>query len=209
MSNADSVTNDVSSPYFYGPSQTALLLLDFHSLFVGHAGGPNAPAALSVAAEMRLWAQAQGVPVVHALIDLDAELVPACKGTERLKSFLARVKGDDAKEAAELLHGPTEDETTFTRRPGYISALKSPGMLEFLHERKIKSLILTGLSTSGCVMRTAIPATDAEFVVSVLSDACADRDEELHRVITEKILPSRAHVSTATEFRELYGKARE
>jgi nicotinamidase-related amidase len=207
MSNTASTINEPSSPYFYGPSNTALLLLDFHRLFVGQAIGIDGSAALSVAVEMRSWAQARGIPVIHALIDVSGQPFPECKGLEGLKAFLASVKPEDAKEATELLQGSTNNEVTFTRAPGYVSALKSPLIEEFLHERGIKSLILTGLSTSGCVMRTAIQATDAEFVVSVISDACADRDEEVHRVVTEKILPSRGYVSTGTTFRQEYENA--
>lgn len=41
---------DKSNPGHYGPYQTALLLLDFHTLFVERNGGPRARAALEVAA---------------------------------------------------------------------------------------------------------------------------------------------------------------
>jgi hypothetical protein len=55
MSTFDAKFNsaDKSTPGHYGPSQTALLLLDFHSMLVQKAGGAQAPAALEVAAKMR------------------------------------------------------------------------------------------------------------------------------------------------------------
>lgn len=200
-------TADQSSPGHYGPSRTALLLLDFHTMFVQKAGGPNAPAALNVAIQVRTWAKSQGIAVVHALIDVSATPAPTSKGAERLGAYVAALKNSGAEEPAALLQGSREGEVTFIRRPGYVSALVSPGMLDFLEDKGIKSLILTGLSTSGCVMRTAIPATDADFIVTVISDACADAGEGVHDMVVGKLLPSRAYVTTAAQFQEGYAKA--
>ncbi|PNP78479.1 hypothetical protein FNYG_08182 [Fusarium nygamai] len=93
-------------------------------------------------------------------------------------------------------------ELTFHRVPGHISALKSPGLLDYLKEKGIKSLVLTGLSTPGCVLRTAVAATDAEFATTVISDACADTDGEIHQVILNKIITSRGHVKSSSEFQK-------
>ena len=35
---------------------------------------------------------------------------------------------------------------------------------------------------------------------SSLKDACADRDEEVYRMLTEKIFPSQANILTVDEF---------
>lgn len=206
--SAESLSGDPTTSSYYGPSKTALLLLDFHSMFVEMAGGSNAPAALVIAAEMRMWAKSQGIVVIHALIDVDAATFPTCKGAERLSSIMGAMKSGGAEEPPQLLQDFSLDEPTFKRVPGHVSALKSPGLQEFLNEKEIKSLILTGLSTSGCVLRTAIAATDAEFVVSVISDACADRDQDVHDMVVEKLIPSRAYVATASVFQEEYTQAR-
>lgn len=116
------------------------------------------------------------------------------------------MKGDGGKEPAELTGGDSDGDVTFTRKIGHVSALKSPGLLEFLEEKGIKSLVLTGLSTSGCVMRTALTGTDAEFVVTVIADGCADPDAVVHDVILEKVLGNRSYVVTASEFREGFEK---
>jgi nicotinamidase-related amidase len=63
---------------------------------------------------------------------------------------------------------------TFTRRIGHVSALKSPSVLGFREEKGIGSSLLTGLSTGGCVMRTALAGCDADFVITVVEDGCAD-----------------------------------
>ncbi|KAI5458820.1 Isochorismatase-like protein [Mariannaea sp. PMI_226] len=199
---------DLSSPFSYNGSTTALLLLDFHSLLVDVVGGAKAAAAVSVAANMRTWAKSQGITVIHALIDIDDTPFPTCKDAKRILEFAAAMKKSGAEESPQLGQSLDDNEVMFKRKPGYVSALKSPGIEEFLAKKGIKSLIMTGLSTSGCVLRTAYPAADAEFVVSVISDACADRDEEVHELVLKKLLPSRAHVGSASQFQQEYENAR-
>ncbi|KAF5661187.1 isochorismatase hydrolase [Fusarium heterosporum] len=196
-------TTDKSAPEAYKPSETALLLLDWYSLFVEKVAGPNAVPALEKAVQLRNWAQHQGIPIVHCLIDSNGTPFAACKGVERFSGLLEVMKATTDPEPIEL-RGNEKDEPTFHRVPGHLSALKSPGLLDYLKEKGIKSIIISGLSTSGCVLRTALAVTDAEFALTVISDACADADEELHRVITEKIIPSRGHVKSLVELKESF-----
>lgn len=192
---------DPSTPAHYFPSQTALLLLDFHSYFVDNLGGSAASDAAAVAASMRTWALSHGIPVIHAPLDTEQKPFPTCKDAGRFELVTKTMKDSGgAREPANLLPtgAPTEDEPTFPRRPGYVSALTAPGLREYLDGRDIKSLLMCGLSTSGCVMRTAMPATDAEYVVTVVSDGCADPKEGLHEVVLE-LLRNRAYVMSAGE----------
>ena len=192
---------DKSTPGHYGPSQTALLLLDFHSLLVEKAGGLEASAALKVAANMRTWAKSQGIQVIHCLIDLNGTPFPTCKDADRFAGVVAAAKSSGGEEPAVLLEGGGDD-VTFTRRPGHVSALKSLGLDDFLRGKGIKSLVFAGLSTSGCVMRTAIAASDVEYVASVISDGCADPVEGMHDFMVGKVLNQRGYVTTAAEFQE-------
>ncbi|KAM5522791.1 hypothetical protein FOXYSP1_13134 [Fusarium oxysporum f. sp. phaseoli] len=192
-------TLDTSSPSAYGSSETALLLLDWYTLFIEKVAGPSAEPALKVAVELRNWAKTHNITVVHCLIDANCTPFPACKGVDRFQGLLEIMKNLEQPEPAEL-RADDKNELTFHRVPGHISALKSPGLLDYLKEKGIKSLVLSGLSTSGCVLRTAVTATDAEFATTVISDACADGDGELHRVILDKIIPSRGHVKSAADF---------
>ena len=197
---------DKSTPGHYGPSQTALLLLNFHSVIVEKGGGPNATAALEVAAKMRIWAKSQGIQVIHGLIDLNGTPYPTCKDANRFAGNIAAMNLSGGEEPAELLKGGGDD-VIFTRRPGYVSALKSPGLDDFLQKKGIKSLVLAGLSTSGSVFRTAITASDAEYVVSVISDGCADPVEGVHDMMVGKLLNNRGYVITAAGFQEGFVKA--
>lgn len=192
---------DKASPGYYGPKQTAVLLLDFHSFFVEKAAGPGGQPAFENAVKLRDWAKAKGITVIHGLVDTQGTPFETCKGFDMLNNVLwtmSEAGGD--KEPAALTKGAGEDEPTFTRVPGHVSALRSPGMQEFLTKKGIKSLVMCGLSTSGCVTRTAMAGTDAEFVVTVIADACADPSEGVHDMLVGKVLQNRSYVATADEF---------
>ena len=199
-------SSDVSTPSYYSPAQTALLLLDFHNMFIQAAGGAKAPEALQVAVEMRKWAKSLGIHVIHAVVDVTKTPFPTCKAGKRLGGLLTMMQGDPGKEPNELVQDYGSD-IQFTRTPGHVSALKSPGLDDYLKEKGIKNLILTGLSTSGCVMRTAVAATDAEYVVTVISDACADGKEGVHEAVLG-VMSRTTNIATAAEFREGYEKGR-
>ena len=196
---------DASAPGHYSPSQTALLLLDFHDLFVEKLGGPNAARALEAAASLQGWAQSRGIQVIHALIDIHDTPVKTCKDGERVAQILGAMRAGGGGEPSVLL-GHAED-MTFTRKAGHVSALKSPGLEDVLQKKGIKSLILTGLSTSGCVLQTALNAGDSEFVVSVISDGCADSDQDLHKSLLDGVLGKRGYVASSTEFKDSYERA--
>ena len=69
-----------------------------------------------------------------------------------------------------------------------------------LRARGIGHLALCGVVTSGVVLSTVRHAFDLDFRLTVVKDACADRDPEVHRVLTEKVFPAQAKVVTAEEF---------
>ena len=63
------------------------------------------------------------------------------------------------------------------------------------HKGRIK-----GIATSGVVLSTLRQAADLDYRLIVLSDACADRDPEVHRVLLEKVLPRQALVTETDEW---------
>ena len=74
-----------------------------------------------------------------------------------------------------------------------------------LSAQGIQTLVLMGVSTSGCVLSTVRWAADTDYRLIVVSDCCADRDEEVQRVLTEKVFPRQAAVVTSQEFIQALG----
>mgnify|MGYP002623624108 CR=1 FL=1 len=61
-------------------------------------------------------------------------------------------------------------------------------------------LVLAGISTSGVVLSTVRYAADKDYFLTVLSDCCTDKDDEVHRVLMEKVFPVQADVMTSEDW---------
>jgi nicotinamidase-related amidase len=64
----------------------------------------------------------------------------------------------------------------------------------------VDQLVLAGIATSGVVLSTLRQAADMDFGLTVLRDGCADPDEEVHRVLLDKVLARQATVVTVDEW---------
>lgn len=190
-----------ASPLAYNASQTALLLMDFQGLTLTR-GGDTAIEALAKAKVMRDWALSRNIMILHSVIDTHGSPPETCKGFERINQMLDAARADPSasEEPDEIAFSRQDREYIALKHPGHNSGLKSKGAMEILREHDIKSLILCGLSTSGCVLRTTMPAADEGFVVSVIEDACMDPVPGLHDTLMKYAISGRAHVVTADVF---------
>ena len=70
-----------------------------------------------------------------------------------------------------------------------------------LRANAINALVLCGIATSGVVLSTLRQAADLDYALAVLSDGCADADEEVHSLLLGKIFPRQAQVLTVEDWR--------
>jgi nicotinamidase-related amidase len=101
---------------------------------------------------------------------------------------------------------PVDGEITV--RKVRVGPFSTTDLREQLDARGIDTLVLAGISTSGVVLSTVRQAVDLDYRVVVVSDAVADFDEEVHRVLTTKVFPRQAEVLTVAEVLELLGQKR-
>jgi nicotinamidase-related amidase len=87
---------------------------------------------------------------------------------------------------------PRFGEPVFTK--SRVGPFSTTNLDETLKERGIDTLVLMGISTSGCVLSTVRWGADIDYKLIVVSDCCADGDEEVHRVLMEKLFPRQATV---------------
>lgn len=78
-------------------------------------------------------------------------------------------------------------ELTLAQAPGepvvvkqYASAFAGTSLASTLHAAGVDTVVVAGVSTSGCVRATAMDALNAGFRPQVVRDACADRTPALH-----------------------------
>jgi nicotinamidase-related amidase len=81
-----------------------------------------------------------------------------------------------------------------------VSAFTGSDLEVVLRGGGIQHLVLSGISTSGVVLSTLREAADKDYRLSVLSDACADLDPEVHTVLLTKVFPRQADVQTVAEW---------
>lgn len=74
---------------------------------------------------------------------------------------------------------PNPDETVITKQGA--SAFFDTSLADDLRAGGIDTLVIAGVSTSGCVRATAVDACQHNVVPIVVSDACGDRAEATHQ----------------------------
>lgn len=107
------------------------------------------------------------------------------------------VETDDAT----VIHSavaPQAGDIVVTKRR--VSAFAGSDLDVVLRAQDIDHLVLSGIATSGVVLSTLRYAADLDYRLTVLSDCCADGDDEVHRVLLGKVFPRQANVLTAEEW---------
>ncbi|MFC1987666.1 cysteine hydrolase family protein [Chloroflexota bacterium] len=99
---------------------------------------------------------------------------------------------------------PKSGETILTKRR--VGPFSTTNLEEVLKKQAIDTLVVMGIMTSGCVLSTVRCAADLDYKLIVLSDCCLDRDDEVQRVVMEKIFPRQARVVTSQESFKILGK---
>ncbi len=81
----------------------------------------------------------------------------------------------------------------------YASAFWGTPLSTYLVQMKVDSLVLTGVSTSGCVRATAVDSAMHGFATAVVSDAVADRIQLSHHATLLDLWMKYADLMTAEE----------
>jgi len=94
--------------------------------------------------------------------------------------------------------GPRQGEPVVLKKR--YSAFSGSDLDVLLRSVGATRLVLSGIATSGVVLSTLREAADRDYELVVLADACFDADEEVHRVLTEKVFPRQADVLTVAQW---------
>ncbi|KAJ7259514.1 isochorismatase family protein [Mycena haematopus] len=81
-----------------------------------------------------------------------------------------------------------------------VSAFRGSDFDAVLRGLGVDTLVLGGVATSGAVLSTLRQAADLDFKLTVLEDLCLDMDEEVHRVLVEKVFPRQATVISSEQW---------
>ncbi|GAA3393079.1 isochorismatase family protein [Cryptosporangium minutisporangium] len=134
---------------------------------------------LDSAARVVTTARRAGVPVlvtqvVYAADGADGGLFYRKVGA--LRHFAAGASGDLGDVMPEV--APQPGDVVITKQ--YASAFFGTSLAATLASRRIDTLVICGVSTSGCVRATAVDAISSGYVPIVVREAVGDRDPRPH-----------------------------
>jgi nicotinamidase-related amidase len=177
----------------------ALLVMDMQNGIIGRFPDKSAPLidAIASALDAAHRASVQVIFVRVAFRDGAPEVSPRNKSFSALTKLHTMGEGGPATQVHPDLAVASGDVLVTKRR---VSAFAGSDLDVVLRAKSIDSLVLGGIATSGVVLSTIRPAADLDFGIAVLSDACVDADDEVQRVLMEKVFPRQANVMTVREW---------
>lgn len=160
-------------------ARPALILIDFVEAYFDescplYAGVDD---ALASALRVRDAARGASVPVVYTRVVYSADGADGgvfFRKAPVLANFLA---GNPMGAWPEGLR-PADGELVVSKQ--YPSAFFGTSLASTLHNLGIDTLLITGLTTSGCVRATCVDAMCHGFAPMVVAEACGDRHEAPH-----------------------------
>lgn len=157
----------------------ALILVDFVEAYFDedsplYAGVSD---ALASALRIRNAARAAAIPVFYTNVVYQEGGADGGVFYRKVPALEVFVKGNPL---GAWPHGlePAADEYVISKQ--YPSAFFGTSLAATLTANGIDTLIITGLTTSGCIRATCIDTVSNGFIPIVVADACGDRHEAPH-----------------------------
>lgn len=180
------------------PERSALVILDVQEGLVAQFASDWE--LIQRLVEARQHARDRGMRVVFVKVGLRGSFLDVSR---RNLVFSAVQEADHLQESSNANRvsealAPAPDEAVVTKRR--TGAFSGTDLEIVLRASGVEGVVLCGIVTGGAVLSTLRAASDLDYSCAVLSDACVDADEEVHRVLMEKIFPRQAIVLTVREF---------
>ena len=160
-------------------ARPAVLVVDVAKAYLDPASPLYAGVEDAVAAAVRVVdaARAAGHPVLHTQVVLAADGVDAGHFRRKVPSLRVFEAGSPLAEPVDALR-PLPGEVVVTKQ--YASAFFGTSLASTLRVLGVDTVVLVGLTTSGCIRASAVDALQHGFVPVVVRDAVGDRDPRPH-----------------------------
>jgi nicotinamidase-related amidase len=185
-------------------AKSALLIMDVQPGILANLGA-DADAYLEKSKGLVEAAHSATIPVIFVVVRFRngyPEVSPNNKMFGAIRSQIGPGFHEDSPEAQPAITPSANDFVVVKRR---VSAFSGSDLEVVLRGQGIDSLILCGIATSGVVLSTLREAADKDYVLTVIEDACFDRDPEVHKVLTTKVFDRQATVVSAQEWIQTLG----
>jgi nicotinamidase-related amidase len=157
----------------------ALLIIDFVTAYLE----PSSPLYAGVEAVLKVneillaAARKAGIPVIFTKVEYMQGGIDGGHFYRKVKGLKCFDRGNPLGEFPPSLK-PRPGEVVITKQ--YASAFFGTSLLPTLVSQGIDTVIITGLSTSGCVRASALDTLQHGFIPIVVRDACGDRQASIH-----------------------------
>jgi maleamate amidohydrolase len=160
-------------------NRPALLIVDFVMAYLDRASPLYADVGDALASNERILATARSanIPVIFTNVEYEADGVDGGLFYTKIPSLSVFLKGSPLGAFPPSLK-PVDGEHVVSKQ--FASAFFKTSLAETLTAQGIDTLVITGLSTSGCVRATALDALQSGFAPFVVRDACGDRHPAPH-----------------------------
>jgi nicotinamidase-related amidase len=184
------------------PEKSALLVMDLQKEVVAMFAAKMEP-VLAQSAKLIEAARAKNMRVIYVVVGFrpgypelakDSLMASRIAGSNR---FTTTTPGSDIADAVK----PKDNDVVVMKHR--VGAFFGTDLDMILRSNGITTLIVTGVATSGVVLSTVRHASDADYRIVVVKDGCADADDEVHRVLTEKVFARHEVVIAADVVAEL------
>jgi nicotinamidase-related amidase len=178
---------------------TALLIMDFMVGIVSRYKG--ADDVMARARALKAFADEAGILTIYVRVafrDGHPEVSPRNKLFSAWVATGRMVEGASEAEIHPDVAPSFPKDILVTKRR--VSAFSGSDLDCLLRARNIDTLIMAGVATSGVVLSTVREAADRDYSIVVISDCCADSDQDLHQVLLERLFPRQARVTDLAGF---------
>jgi nicotinamidase-related amidase len=180
------------------PKTSALLVMDFQTAVIEMVA-VDKDALLARMAKLIEATRKAGMRVIYVVVGFRSgypEVSPRNQSFGPIRESGRFAAGSAGTEVHAAVGSKPGDVVVTKHR---VSAFTGTDLDMVLRANGVETLILAGIATSGVVLSTVRHAADADYRVVVVEDCCADRDAEVHRVLTEKVFVRQATVVKAEE----------
>lgn len=157
----------------------ALILVDFVEAYFAKDSPLYADVdeALASALRVREAARTAGIPVFYTNVVYRSGGADGGVFFRKVPALEAFVAGNPLGAWPSGLE-PADDEIVFSKQ--FPSAFFDTSLAAKLTALGVDTLVITGLTTSGCIRATCVDAMSHGFIPIVVADACGDRHEAPH-----------------------------
>ncbi|WP_251978278.1 cysteine hydrolase family protein [Salinicola avicenniae] len=174
---------------------TALLIMDLQNGILASYEEKQRHTVVERANRLIADARHRGLPVIFVAVRFRPgypEVSDDNKLFRNIRDAGVLIEGSDSAAFHPDLDWRDDDIVVIKRRVG---AASTTDLATCLKANDIQHLAMAGVATSGVVLSTVRWAADLDYRLTVIGDACLDQDAEVHRVLTEKVLPVQATVT--------------